>query len=109
MQTQNVTSKIPIGDNTTSDGTCGKMQDTLILGWKEGRKDLELTFFFNKTDGTDTYKLRNVSLIGNIGKDGEWSIGHVNEYPSMHYFGIPRHTQSIIAYTILTKYFWKSQ
>ena len=37
------------------------------------------------------------------------AIGHVNEYPSMHYFGIPRHTQSIIAYTILTKYFWKSQ
>ena len=33
--------------------------------------------------------------------------GHVNEYPTMHYFGIPRHTQSMIAYTIVTEYFWK--
>ena len=24
--------------------------------------------------------------------------GHVNEYPTMHYFGIPWHTQSMIAY-----------
>ena len=29
--------------------------------------------------------------------------GHVIEYPTMHYFGIPRHTQSLI----LTEYFWK--
>ena len=36
-------------------------------------------------------------------------IGHVNEYPTMHYFGIPRHTQSIIACEILTEYFWKLQ
>ena len=36
-------------------------------------------------------------------------IGHVNEYPTMHYFGIPRHTQSMIAYKILTEYFWKFQ
>ena len=33
------------------------------------------------------------------------TIGHVNEYPTMHYFGIPRQTQSMIAY----KYFWKFQ
>ena len=26
------------------------------------------------------------------------SIGHVNEYPTMHYFGNPGHTQSMIAY-----------
>ena len=25
-------------------------------------------------------------------------IGHVNEYPTMHYFGNPRHTQSMVAY-----------
>ena len=24
-------------------------------------------------------------------------IGHVNEYPTMHHFRIPRHTQSMIA------------
>ena len=29
-------------------------------------------------------------------------IVHVNDYPTMHYFGIPRHTQSILAYKILT-------
>ena len=34
-------------------------------------------------------------------------LGHVNEYPTIHYFTIPRHTQSIIAYKILTEYFWK--
>ena len=37
------------------------------------------------------------------------SIGHVNEYPTMHYFGVPRHTQSMIAYKILTEYFWEFQ
>ena len=31
------------------------------------------------------------------------SIGNVNEYPTMHYFGIPRHTQSMMAYMILTE------
>ena len=36
-------------------------------------------------------------------------IGHVNEYLTMHYFGIPRHTQSMIAYMILTEYFRKFQ
>ena len=34
---------------------------------------------------------------------------HVNEYPTMHYYEIPGHTQSMIAYKILTKYFWKFQ
>ena len=36
-------------------------------------------------------------------------IEHVDEYPAMHYFGIPRHTQSMMAYTILTEYFWTFQ
>ena len=36
-------------------------------------------------------------------------IGHGNEYPTMHYFGNPRHTQSLIVYMILTEYFWKVQ
>ena len=36
-------------------------------------------------------------------------IGLVNEYPTMHYFGNPRHTRSMIAYMILTEYFWKFQ
>ena len=33
-------------------------------------------------------------------------IERVNEYPTMHYFGDPRHTQSMIAYMIFTEYFW---
>ena len=32
---------------------------------------------------------------------------YINEYPTMHYFRIPR--RSIIAYKILTEYFWKFQ
>mgnify|MGYP001800823562 CR=1 FL=1 len=32
-----------------------------------------------------------------------------NEYPTKHYFGIPRHTQSMIDYKILTEYCWKFQ
>ena len=36
-------------------------------------------------------------------------IGRVNEYPTMHYFGLPRHTQSMIAYKTLSEYFWKFQ
>ena len=35
------------------------------------------------------------------------SIGHVNKYPTIHHFGNPRHTQSMIAYKILTEYFWE--
>mgnify|MGYP001801787920 CR=1 FL=1 len=38
-----------------------------------------------------------------------WSIEHVNEYPTMHYFETPGHTQSMIAHMILTEYFWKVQ
>ena len=29
-------------------------------------------------------------------------IGYVNQYPAVHYFGIPRLTQSMIAYNTLT-------
>ena len=36
-------------------------------------------------------------------------MGHVDEYPTMHYFRIPGHIQSMIAYKILTEYFWKCQ
>ena len=32
---------------------------------------------------------------------------HVKEYSIMHYFGNPRHTQSMTAYMILTEYFRK--
>ena len=39
----------------------------------------------------------------------ELAIGHVNEYPTMHYYGIPIQTQSMIAYKTLTEYFWKYQ
>ena len=31
--------------------------------------------------------------------------GHVDEYPTMHYLGNPRYTQSMIAYMILTRVF----
>ena len=48
---------------------------------------------------------RNVTSQGQI----HISKGHVNEYPTTHYFGIPRHTQSMIAYKILAEYFWKFQ
>ena len=36
-------------------------------------------------------------------------MGHVNEYPTMHCFGIPRHTQSMIVYKILTEVFLEIQ
>ena len=32
-------------------------------------------------------------------------IGHVKEYSTMQYFGNPRHTQSMMAYMILTEFF----
>ena len=48
----------------------------------------------------------NVSYIHSFN-----AIGHVNEYliPTMYYFGNPRHTQSMIAFVILTEYIWKFQ
>ena len=36
-------------------------------------------------------------------------IGHVNEYPTMHYFRSLGHTQSMIAYIIFPESFWKIQ
>ena len=42
-------------------------------------------------------------------QDCSGTIGHVNEYPTMHYFGNPGHTQSMTVYKILTEYFWKFQ
>ena len=33
-------------------------------------------------------------------------IEYVKEYPTMHHFGIPRYTQSLIAMKIWTKCFW---
>ena len=30
--------------------------------------------------------------------------GHVHEYPTMHYFGNPGHTESMTEYMILTEY-----
>ena len=42
-------------------------------------------------------------------KDIEISIGYVNKYPTMHYFGNPRHIQSMIAFLILTEFIWKFQ
>ena len=38
----------------------------------------------------------------------EQIIGRINEYPTMHCFGISRTTQSMIHYVILTEYFWES-
>ena len=37
------------------------------------------------------------------------SIRHVNEYPTMHEFKIPKYTRSKIAYKVLTEYLWKFQ
>ena len=35
------------------------------------------------------------------------AIVHVNEYPTMHYFGNSRNAESMIAYMFLNEYFWK--
>jgi len=61
-----------ISDNATTVGTCGNMTDSLGLLYVDGEDDLTLTFFFNKT--SDTYKLGNVSLTGNAGKNDS----HIN-------------------------------
>ena len=58
-----------------------------------------------------------VGHVGNYTKDYSLckfslrinSIGHVIEYPTMHYFGIRRYARSTIAYKILTEYFWRFQ
>ena len=45
-------------------------------------------------------KTINVSTINRYKRI---SIGHVYEYSAVHYFENPRHTQSMIAYMILTE------
>ena len=59
------------------------------------------------------FHLYHVNSVGsNLSMPAGKIIGHVNavhENPTMHYFTIPRHTQSIIAYKILTEYFRKFQ
>ena len=64
----------------------------------------------------DTYFYRTFIATGFTDVDQEFTttstcgtMGHVNNHPTIHYFGIPRHTQSMIAYKILTEYFWKFQ
>ena len=47
--------------------------------------------------------------LSELGLQEMLAIRHVNEYPTMQYFGIPRHTQSMIANMILTEKFWKFQ
>ena len=39
-----------------------------------------------------------------VGFDSATQIGHVYEYPTMHYFGNLRHALSMKAYMILTEY-----
>ena len=38
-----------------------------------------------------------------------YQIRHVIEYPTMYYFGDPRHTQSLTAFMIFTEYSWEFQ
>ena len=45
-----------------------------------------------------------ISTNGKCTLNKKW---HVKEYPTMHYFEIPRRTQSMIAYKILTEYLWE--
>ena len=52
--------------------------------------------------GIGRYKLDYHTL-----KNLLFSIEHINEYLTMQYFGIPRHTQSMTAYKVLTEYFLK--
>ena len=44
-----------------------------------------------------------ISMVNNVTKQ----IGYVNEYPTMHYSGIPRHTPSMKAYMIFYRVFLK--
>ena len=65
----------------------------------------------NQGSGT-SWQAKRVLPLNRILCDKKWKkkrIGHVNEYPTMHHFGISRYTQSMVAYTILTEYFWKFQ
>ena len=51
----------------------------------------------------------NIAEFTNLwDKNINYPIGYVDEYPTMHYFWNPRHTQSMIAFEnmILTEYFW---
>ena len=43
----------------------------------------------------------------NHGFQNTASIAHVSENPKMHYFEVPKNTQSMIADKILTEDFWK--
>ena len=54
-------------------------------------------------------KTHSYTVDGGVSDGVFLGIGHVNGYPKMHYTGIPRHTQSMIANKFLTEYFWKFQ
>ena len=43
-------------------------------------------------------------LVSQIQNFGVYTIGHVIEYPTMHYFVVPRHTSSmLVVYKILIR------
>ena len=56
------------------------------------------TDFLNKDQLSDSYKTGIPTTQSTI------LIRHANEYPTMHYLGIPRHPQSMNACKILTEY-----
>ena len=55
------------------------------------------------------YHLKKSSLPSKWFGARSRAIGYVNRYPTLHYFGNPGHTQSMIAYMILTECFPKFQ
>ena len=59
-----------------------------VIAWVMLLFDIPLVLF-DVLHLFQTYWDKETSMMG---------IGHVNEYPTMHYFGIPIHTQSLIAF-----------
>ena len=84
----------------------------LIRGWTINQKSVFVEMRHLKLCGWKTQLSKrdnNHHTIFHMGACISWLIGHVNEYPTMHYYWNPRHTRSMIAYIVLTEYFWKFQ
>ena len=58
--------------------------------------NLNMLIYFTRY--VDLIKTRTINALTLHLHQHIFQIGHVNEYPTMHYFGNSRHTQSMIAY-----------
>ena len=78
-----------------------------LLQVRKGLEALYKKMEKHMSDEENLLQVMKLSLFKPSHTRTDATIGRVHEYPTMHYFGIPRHPLSTIAYKISAECFWK--